>query len=136
MAFSLALHLIGLVIWVGGLMFIARIMTLASDGEIPANFGAAIKRMFLGYVLAGLLLSTITGLFQLSAGGMAQYMKQGWMHMKLTFVLALYVVTAALAVKVFALEQGRAVKRSVLMALHGLAGLCLLAILAATYVVR
>lgn len=136
MAFSLALHVIGLVLWVGGLMFIARIMTLASDGEIPANFGATIKRIFLGYVLAGLVLSTITGLFQLSAGGVAQYMKQGWMHMKLTFVLALYVISALLAVKVFALEQGRAAKRSGLMALHGVAALCLLAIVVVTFVMR
>jgi len=95
--------------------------------------GAIAKRAFFGYVVAGLVISTLSGLHQWASGGFADYMKQGWFHGKLTLVMILLAVTGMLFVQVGKAQTGQS-NRKLLMAIHGIAALCLVGIVFLTKV--
>jgi uncharacterized membrane protein len=134
----LAFHLVGMVMWIGGLMFVSRLLKIVSTTEAAAlTLAPSIKRMFFGFVVAGLVLSTLTGVLQISLNGFGYYMAQAkWFHPKLTLVVVLYVLSFLLFKQVSALQRGQLPKGSKAMMLHGVTGLVLIAISFLMEVVR
>lgn len=124
---SIALHIIGIVMWVGGLMILTRflkIFTVAGDGT-PA-LAAMVSRVFFGYVLAGFGVAVLTGLYQISYRGFGFYMSQGWFHGKLTLIVLLLVVTGLTFADVKKVKGGVTLSRGRVGALHGMVHLVLL----------
>ncbi|MCB0310644.1 MAG: CopD family protein [Bdellovibrionales bacterium] len=137
MALSLALHVIGIVMWLGGLMIVTRLMKLSLLAQdMPRSGREAIARTFSSFALPGALLATLTGLFQLVVGGVQFYMQAGWFHAKLTLVITLYVVTVVVffSLKKFVAEQDLSPKKCGV--LHAISGALLLAIVCLTFLGR
>ena len=137
MVYSFAFHIIGIVMWVGGLMMTTRMLVLAAAGGVTPNaLSPMAKRMWMGFIIPGLVIVTLSGLHQWSSGGFAHYMSQGWFHGKITLVLALYVITFLYGSCAATLARGEAVSRGKLMAIHGSAGLILVVITFLTFLSR
>jgi len=134
MQVSIAFHLIGMVMWVGGLMIITKLAKMAAAGQ-PAMF-APLRRTYFSFVIGGLTVSLVSGLYQIMSQGMAFYMKQGWFHGKLTCLIILFVVTAVLGAKLTAATKGESVAPGTFGKLHALTGAMLLAIVILTSIVR
>jgi putative membrane protein len=87
---ALALHIVGFATWLGGLNAMARVLAARND-EADAGFQKKMGAMArkggrVADVGAGLAIAGGTWLLSYAPG---MYMSQGWMHMKLTLVLAL-----------------------------------------------
>lgn len=129
---SLALHIVGIVMWTGSLIVASRIIALGVNSAND-NSAAWLKKIFYGWTLAGLALVTLTGLYQLMVGGgPGVYFEQGWFHGKVTLVIVLYIATF-----IFSrfLKQTQK-KASTAMMIHGLTGLCLILIVFLTFLGR
>ena len=139
---SIAFHLIGVVFWLGGLILVPRFLKVfagapgADGGVALAPARALVKRMWLGYVIPGLLIAVVTGLIQLVTGGIGVYMQQGWFHTKLTFVLVLVGVTVVEWLEVERVSSGLPSRPAVLGATHGVAAASLFAIVILTILGR
>lgn len=132
MKYSLALHLIGMIMWVGGVLFLSRVMKLMlNSGGSAAVMGAATKRIFFGWIVPGLLVTTVSGMYQLSIVGL-----RSWMHMKLTLLLGLFVITFLLHAEVRKINSGGEVNAGRLGMVHGLSGALLILIVFVTMVLR
>ena len=126
---SLALHIIGIVMWVGGLLVLTRFFKLFT-AAIPKDESLAklLGRIYYGYVVPGFLLALITGIVQLSYRGAQFYLAQGWFHAKLGLVLLLIVVTAVSFYDLKKVRSGKTLSRARVAALHGIVGLVLLVV--------
>jgi putative membrane protein len=141
MAYSLAVHVIGVVFWLGGLLVLTRLLKMvlleASLGEESRREVAKmLKRGYFGFVVAGVVLSLGSGIYQLLERGFGYYMAQGWFHGKLTLVLILLVVTVIFGAQVKGAAAGRAVKPGVVGMLHGITSGALVVIAFLTLVGR
>jgi uncharacterized membrane protein len=114
MDISLAFHLIGIVFWVGGLLVVTRFARLCVVKPADAEFAGTIKKTWLLYVIHGLAFTFISGFYQLFSGGIGTYMKQGWFHSKLTFVLVLFVATVMLGLQMRRIGSGEVVSAKAL----------------------
>lgn len=124
---SVAIHIIGIVMWLGGLLVLTRIFKLfTSSNSFGQPLSGVMSRIFFGYIIPGTILTVCTGLYQLSYAGMAAYMSQGWFHGKLTLVLILLAVTAICFQSLRKARSGATLSRGMVGALHGLVGLTLL----------
>jgi uncharacterized membrane protein len=137
MKMSLALHLVGIVMWLGGLLLVTRFMALTcADDKPAANVAVAVKKLFFGWVMGGLALATVTGVYQVLSVGMGVYMKQGWFHTKLTLIIVLFVISILTLGQVKQVAQGAAIAKGKIMAFHGVAGLCMVGIVMLTMLGR
>lgn len=136
MPVSLSLHIIGIVMWLGSLLILTRLLTVCAEGQVSESLGKMSRKLYFGWTLGGLVLTLLTGLYQLIAGGIGYYMKAGWFHGKLTFLIVLLVVTVLLARPVNMVSRGENVHQKNVMALHGVTGLCLIVIVFLTMVGR
>ncbi len=137
MVYSFAFHIIGIVMWVGGLMMTTRMLVLAAAGGVaPSILSPMARRMWLGFIIPGLVIVTLSGLHQWTSGGFAHYMSQGWFHGKITLVLALYVITFLYGSCVVKLAKGESISKGKLMAIHGSAGLILVVVTLLTFLSR
>jgi len=126
---SLALHLIGMVMWLGSLLVLTRLFKLFTSpsgpqGELPNLMG----RMLWGYVVPGFLLSLATGLYQMGYVGFGTYLAQGWFHGKLTLVFLLVVVTLLCFANVGKIRRGAPVSGGLASAMHGFVGFTLIVV--------
>jgi uncharacterized membrane protein len=93
----LAVHLIGVVFWIGGLFTLA--LTMAASGDDAA------LRTKIGGILRRVAIATDAAAGVAIVGGLAVLMvrswdlRQPWMHMKLTFVVGLLAVHGILRVR-------------------------------------
>jgi uncharacterized membrane protein len=135
------IHVLGVVIYVGGLMALTRLLGHAvrfPSAQSREDAYRIFKRMhkFADWIGLGLML--VTGLILLvwdPAG--KSYMKQGYFHMKLTAVLVLLVCDALFTRKLFALRgEGTQPGATFFRIMHGVVGLALLLALAALFLVR
>ena len=134
---SIALHIIGIVMWMGGLMILTRFMKLSAEGTVSApGFTAMLKRVYFGFGVGGCALTVLTGLYQLMTRGFGFYFSQGWFHGKITLVLVALVVTAVIGTLVKAVEAGRSVSKGRVIACHALMGTILLLVVFATILGR
>jgi uncharacterized membrane protein len=113
---------------------------LVVGGGLPETarieIAKAIKRGYFGFVISGLTLTLLTGLYQIFARGMAFYMAQGWFHGKLTLVLVLIVASVVFGAQVKAAVDGRTVKAGTVGMIHGLASATLVLVAFLTLVGR
>lgn len=130
---SIGVHIVGLVMWLGGMMILTRALKLFAGSEALPSFA---RRTFHGFVLPGAVLSVSSGLYQLLSVGVSHYMQQGWFHGKLTFVVALFVVTFLLFRQVRTLRTTGAVDPRHATILHAASGTLLLVIVFLTTVGR
>lgn len=141
MAYSLAIHVVGIVFWVGGLLVLTRMLKLSSvEGALPdgarTEVAKMVKRSYFGLVIAGVVLSLVTGVYQILERGIGFYMAQGWFHGKLTLVIVLLVVTAVFGVQVRNAASGKPVKPGLVGMMHGLTSGILLVVALLTLVGR
>ena len=141
MSFVLALHVVGAAMWLIGAMILTRLLRVYLDPSAnSAALNATVRVIFFGFVVAGLAISLTSGMLQLLSyrgpDSLVIYMKQGWFHAKLTFVVLMLIVTAVVWQSVNQVTRGQAVARSKLTLLHILCGTSLLAIVTLTLVGR
>ncbi|NDC37129.1 MAG: hypothetical protein EBZ48_03645 [Proteobacteria bacterium] len=126
---SLALHLIGMAMWLGSLLVVTRLFKLFTNaGYRNPELLNLMGRLLFGYAVPGLVLSLITGLYQMAYAGIAAYMSQGWFHGKLTFVLLLIGVTVLCLGSLSKARAGAQLSRGLIGAMHGVVGLTLIVV--------
>ncbi len=133
MPVSIAFHLLGLVFWIGGLLFASSIIKYAPLGG-PTAIQTLSKKTLFGYIVPGLLLMISSGLYQLMTGGLSVYMKQGWMHTKLTFIVILIWSTIMLSLALIRISKGQSVNPKIGSIHHGIVALCLTVIIFLTII--
>lgn len=96
-SYLLALHIIFIVTWFSGLFYIVRLFIYAAEAheknqpEMVAQFNIMAKRLWLGITWPSAILTIIFGPLVMWQGGwLANFGQQGWLHVKLTFVILLY----------------------------------------------
>lgn len=137
MQYSLAFHLVGIVLWLGGLIILPRIMSVMNnEGAQAAGLPRIVRRVWFGFIIPGLVITLLTGGLQLSLGGVDVYMKQGWFHGKLTFVMLLLAATVITGLEVSKANHKVALSPGKLHMAHGIAALSLILIVLLTMVGR
>ena len=126
-------HLIGVVLWMGGLMAFSRILGYHSK-ELPSarpRFTFVEGRLNWLVAVPGAVLTIVFGLWIAIDHGMAWFRVASWMHWKLTLVLGVVVIHAILTVKHHQIRRAHPaapMNRALYAALHGTVGLLLIAI--------
>lgn len=136
---SLALHIIGVLFWIAGLMVVTgliRYYESNSEAKAGPSYAALTKKYWFGMVVPGLIISLATGTYQFLLLGAGYYMKQGWFHGKLTMILVLLAVSFFVAQGVSAARRGESLPAKKFGMLHGVVGSTLLIIVFLTYLGR
>ncbi len=126
-------HLIGVVLWMGGLLAFSRILGYHSK-ELPSarpRFTFVEGRLNGLVAVPGAVLTIAFGLWLLVDHGSAWFRVATWMHWKLALVAAVVVVHALLTVKHRQIRRAHPaapMSRGLYAALHGTVGLLLIAI--------
>lgn len=96
-SYLLALHIIFIVTWFSGLFYIVRLFIYAAEAheknkpEMVAQFNIMARRLWLGITWPSAILTIIFGPLVMWQGGwLANFGQQGWLHVKLVFVILLY----------------------------------------------
>lgn len=135
MQFSFAIHIIGIIFWIGGLLILTRFAQAFTEVSQPSEkIRAVLKKSWWLYVIHGVGLTVVTGTYQLIAGGVGSYMKQGWFHAKLTFVLVLCVATIMLGMQMAKIARTEVASGKVLRLVQVLTAVSLVAIVVMTKV--
>ena len=136
------LHVLGMVVYVGGFMALTRLTGKAVLYETEASRADSYRmyrRMHLFADWIGLAIMLICGLLLLIADPWSKdYMKQGYFHMKLTFFLGILICDVIFSRLLFfrMRPDGPQPKKAIFAALHGTAGLMLIGALVAVFVIR
>lgn len=141
MKISFALHVIGLVMWPGALMILTRFMKLLCNpgGAAASEIAALSKRVFSGFVLPGLFLSLVSGIYQIfhtSVEGFGYYKTQGWFHTKLTLVVLLIVLTFVILSQIKKAAAGQTLSRGKVTFLHAAVSSILVVVVFLTFLGR
>ena len=134
-------HVLGVFIYAGGFLTLTRMAAKAVRYETAASrtdaYGTLV-RMHKFVDWGGLGMMLLAGLYILMkdpAG--TEYMREGYFHMKLTFVIGILVCDFLTTRKLFALKgEGPQPGPGFFRIMHGTVGLCLIGIFAAIYIVR
>jgi uncharacterized integral membrane protein (TIGR00701 family) len=126
-------HLIGVVLWMGGLLAFSRILGYHSR-ELPSarpRFTFVEGRLNWLVAVPGAAITMVFGLWLAWQHGMAWFRVATWMHWKLALVGAVVVVHLLLTVKhrqILRAHPAAPMNRAFYAALHGTVGLLLIAI--------
>jgi len=130
-------HILGLVLWVGGLLVTSMSLTRhTQETESAAREALArLERIFMrGLADPGALLTIVAGVSLIMTKS-SYYLHAPWLHIKLTFVLFLIGLHGLVAMRTKAFATGRiAMQRSEARMLVGATLLLFLSILIATLV--
>lgn len=132
MQVALMFHVLGMVLWMGGLMNLTRMVSfhVGEEPEVQKRLYYIENRLFKFVTLPGLGITLVAGLYMLS-NNMDYYMKQPWMHGKLLFVGIMLAVTALLQGKLNELANNHAKQSAKAFKIaHGITGLMLILIIA------
>ena len=136
-ALSFVCHLLGAVLWTGGLLALSRVLVAMARQPAAMRPGLAYLGGRLNILaVLGAALSLTSGLYQLSLWPDGSFRHAGWLHTKLTLIIVLVVVHGLCWSK---LQKWRTVgeqtslARGPAAALHGITGLLLIGILLAVY---
>ncbi len=136
-AISFAVHIFGIVFWVGGLLFLTRFLKKLVPPRLEDKELVGFARIsWNGFILPGAAIALASGLYQLFLMGISYYMKQGWFHGKLTFIIVLLAVTAIVGFEVRKVGSGATPSVKRLGACHGLTSALLVLTIAITYLGR
>ena len=125
MQYIIVFHIIGFILWLGGLFAFNYLMTFATEKEAPLEISTSMSAILYRFVLTGALITAITGLYQLFFNGLGLYLSQGWFHGKLFFILVLIASSIYAFVVYYKTVNGNTVKRSSKLILHILSGVSL-----------
>jgi putative membrane protein len=136
MAWWLTFHLLGVVLWTGGLLSISRMAAYhtAEAPEVQPRFAWVEWRMYWLVAVPGMVITLIAAAGLLATGPLP-YMSLGWFHAKMALVVLLLGLHALLHVKLKALRahpEGQ--RKAVFSAVHGTIGLTLIGLLIMTLV--
>lgn len=113
---ALVLHLIGLVLWLGGATFASwTAASLVASGETKAL--ASVRSGLLAVVTPGLVLATLGALARLLPGWTAHFAHAPWMHAKITIGIVLAGLHGFLVGRVRKAMRGDAVPAGLFVAL-------------------
>jgi putative membrane protein len=130
----LAFHLVGVVLWMGGLLTFSRILGYHAR-EAPSvrpRYTWLEGRMNWLVTVPGFVIAAGTGLWLVQIYGGQWFSQALWMHWKLSLVAVVVLIHAFLTVKQRRVARQRPeepVPRALFAALHGTLGLLLIAIL-------
>ncbi|MBA2711800.1 MAG: protoporphyrinogen oxidase HemJ [Tatlockia sp.] len=88
-----AFHIIAMVAWFAGLFYLPRLFVYhaeSKDSISLSRFKTMERRLYYGITWPAALLTTVLGLLLLSYNSQ-YYLKTGWMHAKLGFVVLLWI---------------------------------------------
>lgn len=105
---ALAVHLLGVILWIGGAVAAATVGAFAADaeeGRTTALRGA--RRVLTWWSTPGMVLAWAGGLTMLIPEFATLYARAGWMHGKLTLLLALSGMTGVLGVRLRKAASGQ-----------------------------
>ncbi len=126
-------HLIGVVLWMGGLLAFSRMLGYQSK-ELPSvrpRFTFVEGRLNWLVAVPGAVLTIVFGVWLAYEHGAAWFRVAAWMHYKLALVVAVVVIHAVLTVKIRQIRRAAPsapMSRALYAALHGTVGLLLIAI--------
>lgn len=127
------LHLIGVVLWMGGLLAFSRILGYQSK-ELPSvrpRLTFIEGRLNWLVAVPGAVLTTVFGVWLAVQHGEAWFRVSLWMHYKLALVVVVAVIHVVLTVKIAQIRRAaptEPMSRGLYAALHGTVGLLLIAI--------
>lgn len=131
-----ALHVIGIILWMGGLFVLTRHAgqnaQLAAGDPAREAFSVYERKSYYMGVLPGFLLTLVTGLWMLFEAP-AQFLEADgpWgatFHIKLTLVVVLIAADQFFHFKMRKLHADGTGSKGAFMAAHGIVGLCFIAI--------
>jgi putative membrane protein len=129
-AWALVIHVIGLVFWMAGLLVVTQVMAAhAEEGSSDARraLGRLEMKLLSGMAHPGALITLVAGivLIVLHPG----YLRQSWLHAKLSFVVILIGMNLFLHMRAGALREEKPEARSgQFRMLHGVISALFLAI--------
>jgi len=95
---TLALHLIGVLIWIGATYSAGALAAMTTEDEAPAmatKLGSLMRK----FAVPGMILAWIGGLGRLMPEFAGVYARAGWMHTKLLLVLIISGLTGMMGAK-------------------------------------
>jgi protoporphyrinogen IX oxidase len=128
--FILALHIFGVIFWMGGLLMIASLLARVPDevGLPKERFLGAARGLFESGTNLGAALTIILGLILLALE--PALLRQGWMHAKLLLVAVLLFYHVRFYRRIMFLENNPShSSRREFRVIHGMVSLLLIAIL-------
>lgn len=132
-----ALHIIGLILWMGGLFHLARHLGRhAQLEEVRQSLVSWESTTYWATVLPGFLLTLGSGLWMLFDMGLPHYLDTDgvWgatFHLKLTLIVVLIGIDFFTQFRMRQLHRSGEGSRGLFMALHGVVGLCFIVIVVA-----
>ena len=128
----LVVHIVGIVMWVGGLMIVTLIFaqhTQENSPEARASLARLEGKLFKAMAGPGALLALLSGV-GLIATNPPYFLHAHWLHLKLSFVLILIILHAIAVRRFAALKQERNLPtRGSSILLHVMVSLVFLSIL-------
>ena len=88
-----ALHIIAMVCWFAGLFYLPRLFVyhaMSQDNVSQERFCIMERKLYRGIMIPSMVLTLALGIWLLSLNP-GYYFSQGWMHAKLTLVIALVI---------------------------------------------
>jgi len=139
MSIVAALHIIGIIVWMGGLMMLSRLLGLHTElAEAPAALERFERRTYFWAVVPGGLLTLATGFTMLFFKGLSpmHYLAPDgpWgttFHLKLTLVFLIFVFDLSVMRAMNKLHRGEQVAKRPFQIFHGMIGLCFVVIVIA-----
>jgi putative membrane protein len=131
MTWWLTFHILGVILWTGGLLAISRMAAYHTVEEpaVQPRFAWVEGRMYWLVAVPGAVITLITA-FGLMSTGALPYDELGWFHGKMGLVALLIVLHALLHIKLKALRERPAEqKKAIFSAVHGTIGLTVIGIL-------
>jgi len=131
MAWWLTFHLLGIVLWTGGLLAVSRMAAYhtAEAPEVQPRFAWVEWRMYWLVVIPGMVITLVAALGLLATGALP-YGTLGWFRLKMALVVLLLGLHGLLHTKLKALAAHPAgQKKAVFSAVHGTIGLTLIGLL-------
>lgn len=134
-AWLLTFHLVGAVLWMGGLLTFSRILGYHAREAPSVRPRLTWIEGRLNYLVAlpGAVLTIGIGLWQTVMLGRAHFRVAIWLHWKLLLVIAVVIIHVVLSVahrRLLRRPPDAPVPRALFAALHGTTGLLLIAIIA------
>lgn len=89
-----AVHVMGIISWMAGVLYLYRLFVyhaMETEAVVRDRFQVMERRLYRGITLPGALISTVTGVWMLAI--IPQFLRQPYMHVKLTLVVGLWVST-------------------------------------------
>lgn len=139
-AWLLVIHITGIVFWMGSLLLLTRVLAWHADQppEVQSALPALEKKLFMGGIIPGLVLTLGAGILLLSDmnwGPLDAKVVGAGFHIKLTLVFFLVIATFVVMSKMQALAAGQG-KAGTFKALHGICAALFIGVLVVYFVVR